>query len=111
VCLEIPSSLLDTLVYNGADRSNPGDIRENNVLDDADDDATATAAADPTTTSDEALLGLCGDQLNNDFEHQYLQDAVRMLGAELLTPVTCEIGPRMLKIPGVPYGGFLPHQV
>ena len=68
MCPEIPSSLLDDLVRNGVDtRSNPRHISENNPLDDADGNATATAAAEPTTTSDGALLGLCGDQLNNDF--------------------------------------------
>jgi hypothetical protein len=37
----------------------------------------------PTVTGDGALVRLCGDQLNNDFEHQYFEDAVRNLGAEL----------------------------
>jgi len=63
--LEIPSSLLDALVPNGADRSNPRHSRENNSFDEADDNAMSIAAADPTSTSDGALLGLCGDQLNN----------------------------------------------
>ena len=109
---EIPASLLDDLVHNGADTSsNPGHIRENNALDDADSNATATAAAEPTTTRDEALLGLCGDQLKNDFEHQCFEDAVRMSGAQLLTPVKGDIGPQMLRIPGIPNGRFLPHQV
>ena len=90
---EIPASLLDDLVCNRADTSsNPRHIRENNTLDNADGNATATAAAEPTTTSDRALLGLCGDQLNNDFEHQCFEDAVRMLGAQLLTPVEGNIG-------------------
>ena len=109
---EIPTALLDDLVRNGADiESDPRHIRENNALDDADDNATATAAAEPTATSDGALLGLCGDQLNNDFEHQCFQDAVTMLGAQLLTPEEDDIGPRMLGIPGIPNGRFLPHQV
>ena len=109
---EIAASLLDDLVGNGADTSsNPRHIRENNALDDADGNATATPAAEPTTTSDGALLGLCGHQLNNDFEHQCFEDAVRMLRAELLTPVEGDIGPRMLRIPGIPNGRFLPHQV
>ena len=109
---EIPAPLLDDLVGNGADTSsNPRHIRENNALDDADGNATATAAAEPTTTSDGALLGLCGDQLNNDFEHQCFEDAVRMLGAQLLTPVEGDIGPRMLRISEIPNGRFLPHQV
>ena len=77
----------------------------------ADDDAMAAATGDPTTTSNGALLGLCGDQLNNDFEHQCFEGAVRMLGAGLLTPVEGDIGPRMLRIPGIPRGRFLPHQV
>jgi hypothetical protein len=98
------------VIQNGTDRSNPRHIRENNALG-ADDDATATTAADPTVTSDGALLGLCGDQLNNDFEHQCFEDAVRNLGAELLAPVEGDIGPRMLRIPGIPHGRFLPHQV
>ena len=34
-----------------------------------DDDATAAATVNPTTTSDGTLLGSCGDQLNNDCEH------------------------------------------
>ena len=71
----------------------------------------ATAAAEPTTTSDGALLGLCGDQLNNDFEHQCFKDAVRMLGAQLLTPVEGDIGPLVLRIPEIPNGRFLPHQL
>jgi hypothetical protein len=106
----ISSSLLDTLIQNGLDRSNPRHIRENNALE-ADDDATAAVTADPTTTRDGALLGLCGDQLNNDFEHQCFEEAVKMLGAELLTPADGDIGPRMLRIPGIPQGQFLPHQV
>jgi len=78
---------------------------------DADDDAMAAVTADPTTTSDGALLGLWGDQLNNDFEHQCFEGAVRMLGAEVLTPVEGDIGPHMLRDPGNPRGRFLPHQV
>ena len=109
---EIPASLLDDLVRNReGTSSNPRHIRENNALDDADGNATATAAAEPTTTSDGALLGLCGNQLNNDPEHQCFEDAVRMLGVQLLTPVEGDIGPRMLRIPGIPNGRFLPHQV
>ncbi|CUS10220.1 unnamed protein product [Tuber aestivum] len=83
-------------------------IRENQALE---DNAIVAAVADPSTTSDGALLGLCGDQLNNDFEHQCFEEAVRMLGAELLAPVEGDIGPRMLRIPGIPRGRFLPHQV
>ena len=109
---EIPASLHDALVRNRSDTSsNPGHIRENYPLDDPDGNATATAAGEPTTTSDGALLGLCGDQLNNDFEHQCLEDAVRILGAQLLTPVEGDIGPRMLTIPGISNGQFLPHQL
>ena len=91
---EIPSSLLDDLVHNGVDtRSNPQHISENNPLDDADGNATATTAAEPTTTSDGALLKLCGNQLKNDFEYQCFKDGVRMLGAQLLRPVEGDIGP------------------
>jgi hypothetical protein len=106
----ISPSLLNTLIQNGQDRSNPCHIKENNPLE-ADDDATVAVTADPTTTRDGALLGLCGDQLNNDFEHQCFEEAVKMLGAELLTPADGDIGPRMLRIPGIPQGRFLPHQV
>jgi len=74
-------------------------------------DARAAATADPTTTSDVALLRLCGDQLNNDFEHQSFLGAVRMMWAELLTPVAGDIVPCMLRIPGIPCGRFIPHQV
>ena len=109
---KIPTSLLDDLVRNGADiELDPQHIRQNNALDDADDNATATAAAEPTATSDGALLGLCGDQLDNDFEHQFFQNAVTTLGAQLLTPEEDDIGPRMLGIPGIPNGRFLHHQV
>src|SRR5438270_13992987 len=34
-----------------------------------------------------------------------------MVGARPLTPVEGDIGPRMLRIPGIPRGRFLPHQV
>ena len=34
-----------------------------------------------------------------------------MLGAQLLTPVEGDIGPRMLRILGIPNGRFLRHQV
>ncbi|KAG0632751.1 P-loop containing nucleoside triphosphate hydrolase protein [Tuber brumale] len=51
---------------------------------------------DTITTSNGALLGLCSDQLNNVFEHQYFEEAVRILGAELRES---------------PCGRFLPHQV
>ena len=109
---EIPASQLDDLVRNRADTSsNPRHIRENNALNDADGNATATAAAKPTTTSDRALLGLCSDQLNNDFEHQCFPDAMRILGVQLLAPAEGDIGPRMLEILGIPNGQFLPHQV
>ncbi|CUS07052.1 unnamed protein product [Tuber aestivum] len=106
----IPASLLDSLIQNEPDRSSRRHIRENQALED-NQDAMAAAVADTTTTSDGALLGLCGDQLNNDFEHQGFEEAVRMLGAELLIPVEADIGPRMLRIPGIPRGRFLPHQV
>ena len=66
------------------------------------DDAQAAATADPTTTSDGALVGHCGDQLNNDFEFQYFEGAVIMLEAEILTTVKSDIGPHMLRIPGIP---------
>ena len=109
---EIPASLLDELVGNRADTSSiPQHIRENNALDNADGKATATAAAEPTTTSYRALLRLCRNLLKNDFEHQCFEDAVRMLGGQLLTPVEGDIGPRMLRIPGIPNGRFLPYQV
>jgi len=108
---EKTSSLLDALVSNGANQSNPRHIRENNALDVTDDNQTATAAADPTTTSKGTLLELSGDQLNNDFEYQYFEDAVRKLGVERLIPVKRDIGPRMLKILGIPQGGFHPDQV
>ena len=74
----------------------------------ADDDATAAATADPTTTSDGALLGVCGDQLNINFKHQCFEGGVRLLGAKLLTPVEGDIGPRILSIPGIPVEGSSP---
>ena len=109
---EIPSSLLDDVVRNGVDtRSNPPPIRENNALHDADGNAMATVAAEHTTTSDRALLGLGGVQLNKDFAHQCFGEVVRMLGAQLFRPVEGVIGPRMVRIPGIPNRRFLPHQV
>jgi len=74
----------------------------------AEDNATAAVTVDPTTTNDGALLGLCGDQVNNDFEHQCFEDAMRMLGAELLTLVEGDIGPHMLRILGIPLEGSSP---
>ncbi|KAG0133819.1 hypothetical protein HOY82DRAFT_603468 [Tuber indicum] len=82
----IPSSLVESIIQTGQDRSIPRHIREHNALE-ADEDATAAAVADPTTSSDGALHGLGYDQLNNDFEYQCLEEAVRMLRAELLAPV------------------------
>jgi len=108
--LPIPPALIDSLIQNGPDRSSQRHIRENLALE-AGEDAGAAMDVDPTTVSDGALLGLCCDHLNNDFEHQCFEEAVRMLGAQLLTPVDGDIGSRMLRIPGIPSGRFLPHQV
>ncbi|KAG0125069.1 hypothetical protein HOY82DRAFT_617162 [Tuber indicum] len=83
---DLYSRPIESIIPNGPDRSIPRHIRENNAFE-ADEDATATAIADPTTISDGALLGRYGDQLNNDFEHQCLKEAARMLGAEPLAPV------------------------
>ena len=61
---EIPTALLDDLVRNRAEiELDPRHIRENNALEDADNNATAASAAEPTATIDETLLILCGDQL------------------------------------------------
>ncbi|KAG0638076.1 hypothetical protein HOY80DRAFT_1049174 [Tuber brumale] len=75
--------------------------KENQALEN-NQDATAAVVTDPTTTSDGALLRLCGDQLNNNFEYQCFEDAMRILGAELLVPVKGNIRPRMLRISGIP---------
>jgi hypothetical protein len=57
------------------------------------------------------MLALVGSNLNNDFEHQCLELAVRKLGAEMLELRDGDIGNRVLRIPGIPNGHFLPHQI
>jgi len=106
----IPPGLLDSLIRNGKDDSDARHIREKDAME-ADYDATAVATADPTTSSEGPILGLRGDQLNNYFKHRCCEGAVRMLGAELRTLVEGDIGPCMLRMPGIHYGRFLPHQI
>jgi len=97
-------------MQSGTDRSDQRHIRENLSLESG-EDARPAMPEDSTVVSDGALLGLCCDHLNNDFEHQCFEEAVRMLGARLLIAVEGDIGPLMLGIPGIPTGRFLPHQV
>ncbi|PWW79307.1 hypothetical protein C7212DRAFT_340209 [Tuber magnatum] len=75
------ASLLDSLMGGGTDSS--GDHG-------------------PTITGGGALLRLRGDQLNNDFVDQCFEEAMRMLGAELRALLQANIGPRVLRMPGVP---------
>ena len=57
------------------------------------------------------ILDVVSSNLNNDFEHECLDLAIRRLGAQRLEPRDGDIGPVVMSIPGIPNGRFLPHQV
>ena len=57
------------------------------------------------------LYGICMDHLNNDFEHQCFEAAVKELGAVCLEPVEGDMNDHVFYIPGIPAARFLPHQV
>ena len=98
--------MLDRIMDLRKDRSNKWlrDEINGQGFDGLDDDATATR-------KDGDLLGLCVDHLNNDFEHQCFEEAYHKLHTSLLEEAEGDIGPRMLKILGIPQGRFLPHQI
>lgn len=57
------------------------------------------------------LQGLCTDNLNNDFEHQCFDEAIKILQARELTLNDKDLGDHVLDIPGIPRARFLPHQI
>lgn len=108
VCL-IPSHLLDSIVKSGHKDTSIARHREENGWDGITEGGEATGIVTPWKEGD--MLALVGSNLNNDFEHQCLELAVRKLGAEMLEPRDGDIGNRVLRIPGIPNGRFLPHQI
>jgi hypothetical protein len=98
----IPSLLLDSLIQSGfKDLSIP----RHRELDAAGD------AADEPVTAHADLLDVVSSNLNNDFEHECLDLAIRRLGAKRLEARGGDLGPIVMSIPGIPNGRFLPHQV
>ena len=57
------------------------------------------------------LLDIATSNRNNVFEHECLDLAIQNLGASLLPAVEGDMGPQVFRIPGIPKGRFLPHQV
>ena len=57
------------------------------------------------------FLELASTNLNKDFEHQCCEVGVGRFGASHLPRRVEDIGPHVFRIPGIPRGRFLPHQV
>ena len=99
---ELASQLL-----KGRDLVDKSDVRYRKELEtfegDNEDDKIEDAAPN--------LEGHCANQLNNAFEHQCFDEAVKYLGAKPLAVTPQDIGDPVLSIPGIPNGRFLAHQV
>jgi hypothetical protein len=65
---------------------------------------------DPDTTS--SVLNTILNTINNEFEHKYLDEAVRLLNAHLISQSTDSRVPgHKYSVPGLPKTTFLAHQV
>jgi len=98
----IPSLLLDSILRGGFKDLSITRHRE----------ADLGVSTDVAEVSQQAnLLEIASTNINNDFEHECFDLAVRRLGAHQLQAAEGDIGPKVFGIPGVPSGRFLPHQV
>ena len=98
----IPSLLIDSLLRTGFKDLSIARHREAEA-------GPSAEGAEITNQGD--LLEIASSNLNNDFEHECLNLAVRRLGASPLPGAEGDMGPHVFGVPGIPKGRFLPHQV
>jgi hypothetical protein len=65
-------------------------------------------AADEPVTAHADLIDVLSSNLDNDFEHECLDLAIRRLRAKRLEARDGDLGPIVMSIPGIPNGRFLP---
>ena len=99
----IPDEILDSILKTGFKDRSKARHRE-------------LEPGDPTQVAKEAsekpeILDLVTANLDNDFEHECFQIAVRRLSASQLLAQEGDIGSHVFEIPGIPNGRSLPHQV
>jgi len=100
----IPTDLVDSILRTG--------FKDLSVTRHRVPEGDATVPAEVVGVAQQAqFLDLTATNLNNDFEHHCFDVAVRRLGASQLVSMEGDIGPHVFRIPGIPKGRFLPHQV